>query len=138
MPTRERIVLLTDAAVDLALGLPLIFFSRDVASLLGLPRPDPPFYASILGAVLTGIGVALIIECRGTRLRGGGLGLGGALTINLCGAAVLAVWLARGTPEMPLRGRVLLWTVVLVVGGLSALELSLYSRRQPGREVRSS
>jgi hypothetical protein len=51
---------------------------------------------------------------------------------------VLAVWLARGTPEMPLRGRVLLWAVVIVVGGLSALELSLYSRRQPGREVRSS
>ena len=134
MPRRERLVLLVDAAVDLALGLPLIFFPRELATFLGLPRPDPPFYASILGAVLVGIGLALIIECRGTRLRGGGLGLGGALTINLCGTVVLAAWLARGSPDLPLRGQALLWAVVLVVGGLSALELSLYSRRQSRRE----
>lgn len=131
VPPRERCVLLADAAVDLALGLPLVFFSRDLAALLGLPEPRPPFYASILGAVLVGIGVALIIECRGTRLRSGGLGLGGALSINLCGAVVLAAWLARGALELPLRGRVLLWAVVIVCGGLSALELSLFARRAP-------
>lgn len=134
MPARERFVLLADAAVDLALGLPLVFFSRDLAAWLGLPEPRPPFYASILGAVLIGIGVALVIECRGTRLRAGGLGLGGALSINLCGAVVLAVWLAGGALELPPRGRVLLWAVVIVVGGLSALELSLYSRRGPREE----
>jgi hypothetical protein len=134
VPTRERIVLLADAAVDLALGLPLIFYSRELASLLGLPEPHTPFYASILGAVLVGIAVALIIECRGTRLRSGGLGLGGALTINLCGAVVLAVWLAHGALELAPRGRALLWAVVIIVGGLSALELSLYSRRGPRRE----
>jgi len=124
-------VLLADAAVDLGLGLPLIFFSPGLAALLGLPEPRPPFYANLLGAVLVGIGVALIIECRGTRLRSGGLGLGGALSINLCGAIVLAAWLARGAPETAPRGRVLLWAVVIVVGGLSALELSLFARREP-------
>jgi hypothetical protein len=134
LPARERRVLLADAAVDLALGLPLVFFSRELASALGLPEPRPPFYASILGAVLVGIGLAMIIECRGTRLRRGGLGLGGALTINICGAAVLALWLAGGALELSLRGRVLLWAVVIVVGGLSAVELSLFSRRGAGQD----
>jgi len=131
LPRSDKAILLADAAVDFALGLPLVFFSGKLAGLLGLPAPRPPFYASILGAVLIGIGVALLIECRGTRLRAGGLGLGGALSINVCGAAVLAAWLAGGTLDLPLRGRVLLWAVVVVVGGLSALELSLYSRRKP-------
>jgi hypothetical protein len=124
-------VLLADAMVNLLLGLPLVFFPSQVAELLGLPALDTPFYASILGAVLVGIGLALIIECRGTRLPASGLGLGGALSINLCAVAVLAVWLAFGTLELPLRGYVFLWAVVAVVGGLSAVELSLFSRRAP-------
>jgi hypothetical protein len=134
MATREKAVLLADAAIDIALGLPLVFFSGELASWLGLPEPRPPFYASLLGAVLVGIGIAMIIECRGTRLRSGGLGLGGALTINLCGAVALAIWLGRGTLELPSRGRILLWVIVIVVGGLSALELSLYSRREEKKE----
>jgi hypothetical protein len=88
----------------------------------------------MLGAVLTGIGLALIIECRGTRLPSSGLGLGGALSINLCAIAVLAVWLARGSLEMPARGSIFLWGVVVVVGGLSAVELSRFSRRAPRDE----
>jgi hypothetical protein len=134
MRARDRIVLLADAVIDIGLGLPLLFLSGELAALLGLPEPRPPFYASILGALLVGIGIAMIIECRGTRLRSGGLGLGGALTINVCGAVALAVWLARGTLELPLRGSILLWATVVIVGGLSVLELSLYSRREPRRE----
>jgi hypothetical protein len=124
-------VLLVDAVVNLLLGLPLVFFPGEVGQILGLPPLETPFYASILGAVLVGIGLALIIECRGTRLPASGLGLGGALSINLCGVAVLAVWLAFGTLDLPSRGYVLLWSVVAVVGGLSAVELSLFSRRAP-------
>ena len=112
----------------------MVFFSGDLAALLGLPLPETPFYASLLGAVLTGIGLALIIECRGTRLPSSGLGLGGALSINLCAVAVLAVWLARGSLELPARGSIFLWGVVVVVGGLSAVELSSFSRRAPRDE----
>ena len=129
MTGRDRSVLLLDAAVNLLLGLPLIFFPSKVATLLGLPVPLEPFWAGMLGAVLTGIGVALVIECRWTRLPASGLGVGGALSINLSAATVLAVWLARGSLDLPLRGTLFLWAVVAVVGGLSAVELSLFSRR---------
>jgi len=134
MSKRDSAILLADGLVNLLLGLPLVFFSRDLAAFLGLPLPETPFYASLLGAVLAGIGLALIIECRGTRLPSSGLGLGGALSINLCAVAVLAVWLARGSLELPARGSFFLWGVVLVVGGLSAVELSSFSRRAPRNE----
>lgn len=127
---RDRAVLVLDAVVNLALGLPLIFFSRELAGWLGLPVPDSPFYPSVLGAVLTGIGVALLVECFADRSRLYGLGLGGALCINLCGVAVLAVWLTHGALELPARGVILLWGIVVTVGGLSAVELSLSSRRR--------
>jgi hypothetical protein len=129
---RDRVVLVLDAVVNIALGLPLVFYSRELAGWLGLPIPRSAFYPSILGAVLTGIGVALLVECFGDRSRLSGLGLAGALCVNLCGAAVLAVWLARGSLGLPIRGYVFLWAIVAVVGGLSAVELSLTSRRRRG------
>jgi len=129
MAKRDTAILLLDGLINLALGLPLVFFPQEVAAFLGLPVPQAPFYASMLGAVLAGIGLALIIQCRGTRLPASGLGLGGALSINLCAAAVLAVWLAVGELELAPRGSLFLWAVVLIVGCLSAVELSLFSRR---------
>ena len=91
---RDAAVLLIDAVVNLLLGLPLVFFPHQTAALLGLPDPGSLLYASLLGAVLVGIGLALIIECRGTRLPSSGLGLGGALSINLCGVAMLSALVA--------------------------------------------
>jgi hypothetical protein len=108
--------------INLALGIGLIAFPFDIARLLGLPVPDNAFYTSILGAVLVGIGLALLIEGVVKPRRMKGLGLGGAISINLCGAIILIVWLVGGSLEIPLRGRVFLWGLVLVLAGISALE----------------
>jgi hypothetical protein len=90
--------------------------------LLGIPVPEVGFYASILGAVLTGIGLALLLERYRGRLAATGLGLGGAIAINLCGGGALAIWLLGGKLALPARGYVFLGLVAVVVLGISLVE----------------
>lgn len=42
--------------------------------------------------------------------------------INLCGGGVLALWLLSDTLNLPLRGQILLWFLVLLLIGLSLFE----------------
>jgi hypothetical protein len=83
---------------------------------------DSSFYPSILGGVLLGIGLALLIESYRQSNRLIGLGLGGAIAINLCGGFVLAIWLLYGSLNLPLRGQIFLWALVLLLVGLSSIE----------------
>jgi hypothetical protein len=117
----RRPLLVADALVNLLLGVLLISFPRGLVRALGIPDATPAFYAGILGAVLFGIGLALLLEAYG-RARGLGLGLGGAILINSCGAIVLAGWLLVGGLAMPFRGVVFLWSLVVVLAAISALE----------------
>jgi hypothetical protein len=55
---------LVHASINLLLGVLLLVFPRSVVLTLGVPQSDSSFYPSILGAVLIGIGVALVIEWR--------------------------------------------------------------------------
>jgi len=109
-----------DAVINLVLGILLIVFPSRLVSVLGVPSAEVAFYPSLLGAVLFGIGIALIIEwMRGSS----GLGLAGAISINLCAGLVLAVWLMFGRLHLPVRGMVFLWVLVFVLVGVSTLEL---------------
>lgn len=90
---KRTTLLKADAAINLILGILLIAFPAGLVEALGMPPADPSFYPSILGEVLLGIGLALLIECHWKSGRFNGLGLGGAIAINLCGGFVLAVWL---------------------------------------------
>jgi len=130
---RSPHLLTIDAVINLALGLLLALFPRPVAEVLGVPVPASPFYASILGAVLTGIGLALLVERFRARHGVAGLGLAGAICINVCGAGVLAVWLIAGELTMPLRGRVFLWAVAIVILGLSIVEAAAQRGRRSQR-----
>lgn len=112
-----------DAVVNLLLGVLLVFFPRGVVSFLGIPVAESAFYPSILGGVLFGIGIALLLERGEGRRLTRGLGLSGAIAINLSGGAVLAVWLIVGDLGLPLRGYVVLWTLVVLLVGISAVEL---------------
>ncbi|NNL76349.1 MAG: hypothetical protein HKO68_08445, partial [Desulfobacterales bacterium] len=73
------------------------------------------FYPVILGAVLFGIGIALLIERYGAHKDIRGLGLGGAIAINLCGAGVLLTWLLVSPLDIPLRGYIILWSIAIIV-----------------------
>jgi hypothetical protein len=117
---RHSGLLVLDAVINLVLGILLIVFPSRLVSVLGVPSAEVAFYPSLLGAVLFGIGIALIIEwMRGSS----GLGLAGAISINLCAGLVLAVWLMFGRLHLPVRGMVFLWVLVFVLVGVSTLEL---------------
>lgn len=124
--TPESRLLLIDAIINLVLGVLLIFFPGPVVAILGVPGVESAFYPSILGAVLFGIGIALLVE----RGAGGGLGLRGAVAINLSGGVVLVFWLLFGHLQLPLRGLVFLWALAAVLVGISTVELVAAARRK--------
>ena len=125
--TRPKILLL-DAFINIVLGLLLATFPKSVVRLLGVPTTDARFYPSILGAVLLGIGLALLIEFYRQPSQSPGLGLHGAIAINLCGAFFLAGWLLSGTLNIPLRGQVFLWTIAVALVIISGSESWLMRR----------
>ena len=108
---RPSKMLVVDALINLVLGVLLATFPRSVVYVLGVPETDVTFYPSILGAVLIGIGVALLIEYFRRPTGPAGLGLQGAISINLCGALFLVGWLLSGHLGIPFRGQVFLWSL---------------------------
>ena len=101
----------------------LLLFPAGIADLLGLPPTDTNFYAGILGAVLFGIGIALLVERYGEIKNIRGLGLGGAIVINFCGAGVLFLWLFFVPFDIPLRGKCILWSIAAGVILIGVIEL---------------
>jgi len=124
MQRKHKVLLTIDAVVNVALGLFLLLFPAGVVELLGLPETNTFFYASILGAVIFGIGVALLLELRGRGEGVRGLGLGGAIAINLCGGGALLVWLLAVPLGLPLRGTITLWVVAVLVLGIGVAEIA--------------
>jgi hypothetical protein len=123
MNHKQKTLLIVDGAINLLLGALLFLLPFGLADVLGVYRPQVCFYPSILGAVLLGIGVALMIEAFGSRHGIRGLGLGGAIAINLCGGGVLAAWLFLFPHDLPARGQILLWSIAIVVLGVGLTEL---------------
>ena len=123
-------MLIIDAAINLILGFLLLVFPLDVFQLLGLPIEAPPFYTSILGGVLVGIGIALLIERFRSPADMVGLGLGGAITINIYAALILAGWLVSGKLSLPLRGRLVLWGLVVILVAISWFELRAHRKKK--------
>ena len=126
---RSSTLLLIDAAVNLALGVLLLLFPRGLVDLLGLPASTSKFYPSILGAVLFGIGIALFLERYKSKTSIVGLGLAGAIAINLSGGAVLTLWLVFGELQMSQTGFVVLGILTLVLVAISAIELRAQLRQ---------
>ena len=120
---KSSVLLTIDAGINLVLGILLIFFPKPLVEFLGVPVAENAFYPSLLGAVLFGIGVALLIE----RFHGpGGLGLPGAISINLSGGVILAIWLISGQLTLPIGGLMFLIALVILLVGISLFELISY------------
>ena len=120
---RRSTLLELDGAGNLLLGIVFLLFPTWVSNLLGLPGGESRFYPTVLGAILFGIGVALLLE----RFRGSrnltGLGLAGALTINLSFGIALAYWILATNVEVTALGTIVLWTLVVILVGISGIEL---------------
>jgi hypothetical protein len=123
MKSTSKILLAIDCTVNILLGMLLLLFPTEIINLLGLPETNTNFYPSILGAVLFGIGLALFSElfCYARQFRG--LGLGGAILINLVGSCVLMIWLLFGALSIPLKGQVVLWSIGLIVFSIGIAEI---------------
>jgi hypothetical protein len=126
----SKAILIVDAAINLILGFLLLTFSPQVVRLLGVPPAEHSFYPNILGGVLFGIGIALLIECF--RRSGSliGLGLGGAIAINLCGGLVLTAWLIFGELSIPTGGRAFLWALAVILVVVSSTELLVHAKER--------
>lgn len=129
----SSILLIIDAVINFILGFLLLLtipFPDQMTDLLGAPAIDNAFYSSIFGAVLVGIGIALLMESKRTKPRQlVGLGLGGAVVINLCGGAALISWLLFGDLNLSLGGLIFLWTLSLILIIISGLEIVFYIRK---------
>jgi hypothetical protein len=115
-------ILFVDAVINLVLGILLVAFPPAIVTWLGIPMTSEPFYPSILGAVLFGIGIALLIECFRKPGATVGLGLAGAIVINVCGSMVLGVWLLSDAMDLSPNGKIVLWALLVLLIGLSSLE----------------
>ena len=129
MEGKHKKLLVVDGFANLLLGILLLFFPLEIAQFLGVPQPESNFYPTILGGVIFGIGVALLIERYGFDKGVRGLGLGGAIVINICGSLVLLGWLILAPPAIPTRGLILLWGIGLFVLGIGVVEWAAKSWR---------
>jgi len=126
-------LLMVDAGINFILGVLFLLtipFPGQISQFFGVPKVANSFYPSIFGAVLFGIGIGLILESYRTKPEQlVGLGLGGAIAINLCGGAVLIGWLIFGDLHLPLRGMVFLWSIGLILITISGFELVVHARK---------
>ena len=120
----QNLLLFIDGVINIILGILLLFFPIGLVNFLRLPGTEGLFYAQILGAVLTGIGIALFIERFRQPDQMIGLGLGGAISINLCAGCVLLLWLIFGNLQLSFYGNLVLWILVTILIGISAFELA--------------
>ena len=105
----------------------MLLFPLGVIDFLGLPQTNTYFYPSILGAVIFGIGLALLLELVGHAKNFRGLGLGGAILINIVGSSVLIFWLLFGSLDIPIKGQMVLWIVGVSVFLIGVVELATKS-----------
>lgn len=111
-----------ETLLKLLAGMVLLLAPLTALRVLGLPRPETGFWPRLCGVLLVGIAGAAFLE--GAAL-GPGLGLGGVVIINLCGAALLAILLAFDRGPATLRGRVAVWLTVCALAFLSVLEIAV-------------
>lgn len=133
---REKL-LAVDALINFTLGLTFIFYPQLIVNLLGIEISALSTVINILkatiaifGGVLTGIGIALLLESLHRPKGLVGLGLGGAVVINLCGGIVLAGWLIFGNLVIPKLMLVFLWILVTILVVLSVMEFYIHFQKQ--------
>ena len=124
-----KVILIVDAVINFVLGVLLLLFSPTIVAWLGVPPSSTSFYPNILGAIFIGITIALVIGASEPNSVIG-LGLMGAISINLCGGLVLALWLVFGRLHLPTRGFVFLWALVAILIIVSLAELLRFGRRR--------
>jgi hypothetical protein len=122
----QALVLRVDALSNGALALFLLAATWDrLYEFFGLPLPEPPFYAQLLGAALVAFAVVEWTLAGSPAERAVTL----AATVgNALATAVLAVWLLAEGGEVDAHGLVALWSVVAFLGLAAAIHAVVLAR----------
>lgn len=96
-----------------AVGIPLLLTPRVLAHVLGLPPAESPFWPRLIGGLLIGLAMAALIEVRFKSSMG--LGLAGAVAMNVATAATIGSLLIMGQGGPTRRGHFTLWLVAAVL-----------------------
>jgi predicted alpha/beta-hydrolase family hydrolase len=125
----QGLVLKLDALSNASLAVFLLAATWDsLYEFFGLPVPEPPFYAQLLGALLVAFAI-LEWQLAGTpaeRTVTFAAAAGSALA-----AAVLAVWLLAADHDLDTHGLVALWSVVAFLAAAAAIHAVVLSRGAP-------
>jgi hypothetical protein len=124
MDQNRRFLIFIDGVFNLLIGSILLLFPLGMGTYLGLPISESSFYPILLGAVIFGIGIALMLEWKGSREKYRGLGLEGAITINFLGGGALLLLLLLAQLQIPMRGMIILWIVAIAVLIIGVVEFS--------------
>ncbi|MDX2258165.1 MAG: ABC transporter permease [Hyphomicrobiaceae bacterium] len=103
-------------------GAVLLLLPLTAAQVLGLPKPRSGLWPRLLGAVLLGLAAATYMEgaAQGSR----GLGLAGAIAINLVAAAVITTLLVLEGAAETVRGRLILAILAGLLVLLALVEIA--------------
>ncbi|MGF1649204.1 MAG: hypothetical protein ACFCUN_02000 [Hyphomicrobiaceae bacterium] len=116
-----RELLLTELILKGAVGAVLLLAPITVCRAMGLPHGGVGLWARIAGTLLIGIAAALWVENDVAEVRG--LGIGGLIAINTAGLVILLT-LAIAGPISTRRGAFAVWTMVVVLFGLTIFEIA--------------
>ncbi len=132
----KRHLLAIDAGINLLMGLIFILMPKQMIFLLGADLSADISTLNLLkatlaifGGVMAGIGFALLLEFLNRPKGLIGLGLGGAVMINLSGGFILAGWLLFGNLIIPQPMLTILWILFLVLVMLSAIEQIIHFKK---------
>lgn len=126
----QALVLRVDALSNGALALFLLAATWDeLYDFFGLPLPEPPFYAQLLGAALVAFALVewLLAGSPAERAVTLAAGVGSAI-----GAAVLVVWLLAADTDLDAHGLVALWSVAAFLVLAAAIHAVVLVRTRPG------
>jgi hypothetical protein len=107
-----------------SIGLLLVFLPITTARMAGFPHGNTAFWPRLFGSALLGIAGAFAVEgyIAGGAIEAKGLGLGGAVIINL--TAILSLF---GTlifsAVATRRGKVVIWLMILLLLFLTLFEI---------------
>ena len=122
----QALVLRVDALSNCALALFLLAATWDrLYDFFGLPLPEPPFYAQLLGAALVAFAIVewALAGSPAERTVTFAAAVGSAIA-----AAVLAVWLLAEGGDLDSHGVVALWSVVAFLALAAAIHAVVLAR----------
>ena len=122
----QALVLRVDALSNAALAVFLLAATWDeLYDFFGLPLPEPPFYAQLLGAALVAFAIVewALAGTPAERAVTFAAAVGSAIA-----AAVLAVWLLVADTNLDTHGEIALWSVVAFLAAAAVIHTIVLSR----------